>query len=219
MGLERECPSCHRVNRPGSRSCDGCGFDFITGRPGRSRPDTEGKSHPGVVGLALGTIAHPVSTMDSFFYYVSDTVMLRRMAIFYFISLPIAGFIMSAGHEGVSWVQGTFAELAGFAVSTICIIAAGRLLGQSGGLMSAAVILGFARAVVTCVGGVYVLAVVMGLMDPNFIVIIVFMAWSIVLNLMALTNIFGCSAGVAFFISIIAGILHSIVSRAVGVPA
>lgn len=216
MTLDRECPSCHRVNRPGARACDGCGFDFVTGRPGKNRRDASSVPLKGVFGLALGTVVHPVDTVDSFFYYVSDTAMLGRMAIFYLVSLPIAGFI-AGGAEVGTWLQGTVAEAVGFAVSVVCIVGAGRLLGQSGSLAGTAVILGFVRAVVTFVLGLYVLAIVIGLMSPNVIVLIVFLVWNVVLNIVALTNIFGCSAGVAFFIVFIAAILHGVVLRALGV--
>jgi hypothetical protein len=127
MSLTRECPSCHRVNRASSRACEECGVDFVTGRPGRPARLKGGEPQMGVFALALGTIVHPVRTMDSFFYYVSDTAMLGRMFVFYLVSLPIAGFI-AGGSEARTWVQGTFAEAAGFLVSTFCILGAGRLL-------------------------------------------------------------------------------------------
>lgn len=217
MGAGRECPSCHRVNLPTARTCEECAFDLINHRPGRQRRGGGVVAQPGVVGLAMGTIIHPVNTMDSFFYYVSDSAMLGKMVLFYLISLPVAGFVTGGG-EMENWVQGTVAEAAGFVVSTLCIIGAGRLLGQSGSILGAGVILGFVRAVVSLVLGLYVLGVVIGLMPFNLLVMLVFLIWNIVLNIVALTNIFGCSASVAFFISIIAGILHAVVSRAIGVP-
>jgi len=217
MSLTRDCPSCRGVSRSSARTCEECGFDFVTGRPGRARRLKGGEVQPGVLGLAVGTIVHPVRTMDSFFYFVSDTAMLGRMVVFYLVSLPIAGFI-AGGAETHAWVQGIFAEAAGFIVSTLCILGAGRLLGQSGSLVGAGVILGFVRAVVSFVLGLYVLAVVTGVTSPHFAVFILFMLWNLVLNIMALTNIFGCSASVALFISIIGGILHGIITRAIGIP-
>src|SRR5688572_16134390 len=111
MNLELECPSCHRVNRARARSCDECGVDLASGRSSRSRSESA-ETHPGVLGLALGTIIHPIRTMDSFFYYVSDMSMVGKMAIFYLASLPISGFINSIDRESVSWIQGMLAEVA-----------------------------------------------------------------------------------------------------------
>ena len=216
MAPERECPSCHRLNRPGARVCEGCGFNLVYNMPAMTKRGHSGDSQTGVFGLALGTIVHPIATMDAFFFHVSDTAMLTRMAIFYLVSLPISGFI-GGGWETGTWVQGTFAEALGFAVNVICIVGAGRLLGQSGSIVGTAVILGFIRAVVTFVLGLYVLAIVIDLMPPSLIVILVFLIWNFILNLVALTNIFGCSAMVAFIISLVAGILQMLVTRALGV--
>ncbi|HTF56547.1 MAG TPA: zinc ribbon domain-containing protein [Planctomycetota bacterium] len=216
MATGRECPACHRVNRPGARACEECGFDFITGRAPAPKRSRSGESQPGVFGLAVGTLVHPVRTMDAFFYYVNDTAMLGKMAIFFLVSLPIAGLIAAGGETG-RWVQGTFAEAVGFAVSTICIVLAGRIIGQSSSLIGAAAILGFVRAVVTFVSGLWLLAIITGLTGASFFVILIFLIWGIVLNIVALTNIFGCSGYVAFFISLVAGILQWFITKAVGV--
>ncbi|HZL73436.1 MAG TPA: hypothetical protein VFC86_13320 [Planctomycetota bacterium] len=216
MSPQLECPVCHLANRPGARACEECGWDFMLNRPGKARRGSDSSRDVGLYGLALGTVVSPVRTMDAFFYYVNDTAMLGKMAIFYLASLPIAGFIAGGG-ESDAWVKGTLAEAVGFAVSLVCIIGAGRLLGQSGSIAGAAVILGFVRAVVTFILGLYVLAIVVGLTGPNFIVFLIFLVWNVVLNIVALTNIFGCSAGVAFFISIIAGLLQGVVTRHLGV--
>ena len=65
MSLTRDCPSCQGVSRSSARTCEECGFDFVTGRPGRARRLKGGEVQPGVLGLAVGTIVHPVRTMDS----------------------------------------------------------------------------------------------------------------------------------------------------------
>ena len=85
--------------------------------------------------------------------------------------------------------------------------------------MSSAVILGFVRAVVTFVMCLYAIGIVIGLMPLSLIAILGFLIWNFVLNIVALTNIFGCSPGIAFFISLISGFLQGVVTRALGIHA
>jgi hypothetical protein len=183
----------------------------------RTSATSAGATPPvGVFGLAIGTLLHPIRTMDAFFYYVNDTSMLVKMGLFYLLSLPLAGLIAAEG-QASRWGIGTVGEAAGFAVGVLCIAGAGKLLGQSFSIVGAAVILGFVRAVVTLVLGPYALAVGMEFLEPNLFILLVFAVWMVVLNIMALTNIFGCSAAFAFLISLIANGLHRYVTQAIGV--
>lgn len=154
--------------------------------------------------------------MDSFFYYVSDRAMLTKMGIFYLVSVPIGGFILAGGETG-HLAHGMGMEVVGFVVSTLCILLAGRIFGEPASLLGAAVLLGFVRSVVNFVAGAYLFAIVIDLMAPNVIVIIVFLIWNFVLNIMALTNIFGCSGLVAFVISFVAGVIQRFVTMAIGI--
>lgn len=210
-----ECPSCHRVLPPGSTFCVGCGFDLKKGKAvgptavSEADPDEAPRT---ILPLVTGTILRPASTMEVLLIHLSSGSLLAQAILLYAAALGLMGWAQAAG--GGSFAGGSAGFLVDTVASAAAISLAGSLLGEGGNFLPVLVTLVFVRSVTISLGAALILLLSLGLGgSAAAIILIPFLIWLFVLNLLVITSAYGVSGGMAFLISLVAGLI----SRFLGV--
>lgn len=173
--------------------------------------------------LVLGVLIHPIDTINSLSYHLNTHAKLGQAAGFYLLMalMPAVVGAWAGAPFGMLFVT----ELVQFAITVVCILMGGRILGEGGDLLSSAIILGFVRGSTYLVLGGLLMTVAgaaavglqgTGLLAALGVGVLAITIWGAILNCVAIMNIFGCSAPVAIGIALLAGFLQNFALRFLG---